>query len=217
MLVKAEYSAQSAAFVPPSGGNSCAASAALSYAQWADFITGLPVYSLSVATGFRCTSSGTSLLACIDISPFIGVCKALKLHFYFPKERNEISELHNGSTAADAAVTSRRVSGSMKSTLRVDEIPACAGMKCSRVAPARNTRAKLGYVAGLEEPRKLGFVATAFVTTRNLFPLNTFAGSGTYIYRRAETDPFFGLKTPNRGKEQFLSLSRGVRLGILGP
>ena len=45
----------------------------------------------------------------------------------------------------------------MKSTLRVYEIPACAGMKCSRVAPARNTRAKLGYVAGLEEPRKLGF------------------------------------------------------------
>mgnify|MGYP003398526090 CR=1 len=45
----------------------------------------------------------------------------------------------------------------MKSTLRVDEIPACAGMKCSRVAPARNTRARLGYVAGLEEPRKLGF------------------------------------------------------------
>ena len=45
----------------------------------------------------------------------------------------------------------------MKSTLRVDEIPACAGMKCSRVAPARNTRAKLGYVAWLEEPRNLGF------------------------------------------------------------
>ena len=67
--------------------------------------------------------------------------------------------LYIGSTAANAAVTSRRVRGSMKSTLRVDEIPACAGMKCSRVAPARNTRAKLGYVAGLEEPRKLGFVA----------------------------------------------------------
>ena len=63
---------------------------------------------------------------------------------------------------------------------------------------------------------KLGFVATAFVTTRNLFPLNTFAGSGTFIYRRAETAPFFGLKTSNRGKECFLSLSRGVRLGILG-
>ena len=45
----------------------------------------------------------------------------------------------------------------MKSTLRVDEIPACAGMKCSRVAPARNTRARLGYVAGLCEPYKLGF------------------------------------------------------------
>ena len=44
----------------------------------------------------------------------------------------------------------------MKSTLRVYEIPAYAGMKCSRVAPARNTRAKLGYVAGLEEPRNLG-------------------------------------------------------------
>ena len=82
----------------------------------------------------------------------------MKLHFYFPKERKEISELHNSSTAADAAVTSRRVRGSMKSTLRVYEIPACAGMKCSRVAPARNTRAKLGYVAGLEEPRKLGFI-----------------------------------------------------------
>ena len=104
------------------------------------------------ATGFRCISSGTSLSAYIDILPFIGICKALKLHFYFPKERNEISELHNGSTAADAAVTSRRIRGSMKSTLRVDEIPACAGMKCSRVAPARNTRAKLGYVAGLFEP-----------------------------------------------------------------
>ena len=163
-LVKAEYAAQSAAFVPPSGGNSCAAAAALSYAQWADFITGLPVYSLSVATGFRCISSGTSLSACIDILPFIGICKALKLHFYFPKERNEISELHNGSTAADAAVTSRRVRGSMKSTLRVDEIPACAGMKCSRVAPARNTRAKLGYVAGLEEPHNLGFLSAANYT-----------------------------------------------------
>ena len=161
-LVKAEYAAQSAAFVPPTGGNSCAATpggrtegkppAALSYAQWADFITGLPVYSLSVATGFRCISSVTSLSACIDILPFIGICKALKLHFYFPKERNEISELHNGSTAADAAVTSRRVRGSMKSTLRVDEIPACAGMKCSRVAPARNTRAKLGYGAGSKSP-----------------------------------------------------------------
>jgi hypothetical protein len=45
----------------------------------------------------------------------------------------------------------------MKSTLRVDEIPAYAGMKCSRVAPARNTRARLGYVAGLCEPRNLGF------------------------------------------------------------
>ena len=161
--VKAEYAAQRAAFVPPSGGNSCAATpggrtegkppAALSYAHRADFITGLPVYSLSEATGFRCISCGTSLSACIDILPFIGICKALKLHFYFPKERNEISELHNGSTAADAAVTSRRVRGSMKSTRSVDEIPACAGMKCSRVAPARNTRAKLGYVTGLEEPR----------------------------------------------------------------
>ena len=119
--------------------------------------TGLPVYSLSVATGFRCISSGTSLSACIDILPFIGICKALKLHFYFPKARNEISELYIGSTAANAAVTSRRVRGSMKSTLRVYEIPACAGMKCSRVAPARNTRAKLGYVAGLEEPRNHGF------------------------------------------------------------
>ena len=88
------------------------------------------------ATGFRCISSGTSLSACIDILPFIGICKALKLHFYFPKERNEISELHIGSTAADAAVTSRRVRGSMKFTQRVNEIPAYAGMKCSRVAPA---------------------------------------------------------------------------------
>ena len=147
------YSAQSAAFVPPSGGNSCAAAAALSYAQWADFITGLPVYSLSEATGFRCISSGTSLSACIDILPFIGICIALKLNFYLPKAHNEISERYIGSTAADAAVTSRRVRGSMKSTLRVDEIPACAGMKCSRVAPARNTRALLGYVSGLYEPR----------------------------------------------------------------
>ncbi len=159
--VKAEYGAQCAAFVPPPGGISCAAAAALSYALRADFITGLPVYSLSVATGFRCISSGTSLSARIDILPFIGICKALKLHFYFPKERNEISKLHIGSTAADATVTSRRVRGSMKSTLRVDEIPACAGMKCSRVAPARNTRARLGCVAGLCEPLKLGFIATA--------------------------------------------------------
>ena len=187
-LVKAEYAAQSAAFVPPSGGDSCAAAAALSYAQWADFITGLPVYSLSVATGFRCTSSGTSLSACIDILPFIGICKALKLHFYFPKERNEISELHNGSTAADAAVTSRRVRCSMKSTLRVYEIPASAGMKCSRVAPARNTRARLGYVAGLCEPRKLVFneqnnkvsfnYTNAFVPTHNRGLLNAhFSGT----------------------------------------
>ena len=65
--------------------------------------------------------------------------------------------LYIGSTAANAAVTSRRVRGSMKSTLRVDEIPACAGMKCSRVAPARNTRAKLGYVVGLYEPHNLAF------------------------------------------------------------
>ena len=72
------------------------------------------------ATGFRCISSGTTLSACIDILPFIGICKALKLHFYFPKERNEISELHNGSTAADAAVTSRPCgpSGSAKATPR---------------------------------------------------------------------------------------------------
>ena len=70
---------------------------------------------------------------------------------------NETSILYIGSTAADATVTSRRVRGSMKSTLRVYEIPACAGMKCSRVAPARNTRARLGYVAGLYEPHKLGF------------------------------------------------------------
>ncbi len=69
----------------------------------------------------------------------------------------EITVLYIGSTAANAAVTSRRIRGSMKSTLRVYEIPACAGMKCSRVAPARNTRAKLGYVAGLKEPRKHGF------------------------------------------------------------
>ena len=115
-----------------------------------------PCISLSVATGFRCISSGTSFSACIDILPFIGICKALKLHFYFPKERNKISELHNGSTATNAAVTSRRVRGSMKSTLRVYEIPASARMKCSRVATARNTRARLGYVAGLCEPRKLG-------------------------------------------------------------
>ena len=120
-----------------------------------------PCVSLSGATGFRCISSGTSLSACIDILPFIGICKALKLHFYFPKERNEISELYNGSTAADAAVTSRRVSGSMKSTLRVDEIPACAGTKCSRIAPARNTRARLGYVVGLCEPHKSQFPHTA--------------------------------------------------------
>ncbi len=45
----------------------------------------------------------------------------------------------------------------MKSTLRVYEIPASAGMKCSRVATARNTRARLGYVAGLYEPHKLRF------------------------------------------------------------
>ena len=53
MQVKSEYAAQSAAFVPPSGGISCAATpggrieekppAALSYALRADFITGLPV------------------------------------------------------------------------------------------------------------------------------------------------------------------------------
>ena len=79
------------------------------------------------------------------------------MRFIFPRRCNEISILYIGSTAVNAAVTSRRVRGSMKSTLRVDEIPACTGMKCSRVAPARNTRAKLGYVAGLEEPRNLGF------------------------------------------------------------
>ena len=45
----------------------------------------------------------------------------------------------------------------MKSTLRVYEIPACAGMKFSRVAPARNTRALLGYVEGLYEPLNLEF------------------------------------------------------------
>ena len=72
---------------------------------------------------------------------------------------NEITVLYIGSTAANAAVTSRRLRGSMKSTLRVYEIPAYAGMKCSRVAPARNTRARLGYVEGLYEPLKLGFVA----------------------------------------------------------
>ena len=37
------YAAQRAAFVPPPGGISCAAIAALSYALRADFITGLPV------------------------------------------------------------------------------------------------------------------------------------------------------------------------------
>ena len=37
------------------------------------------------ATGFRCISSGTSLSACIDILPFIGICKALKLNFIFPR------------------------------------------------------------------------------------------------------------------------------------
>ena len=157
--MKAEYAAQRAAFVPPQ--------AVIHAPDRANFIHWRSqCHSLSEATGFRCISSGTSLSACIDILPFIGICKALKLHFYFPKERNEISELHNGSTAADAAVTSRRVSGSMKSTLRVDEIPACAGMKCSRVAPARNTRAKLGYVAGLKEPRNLGF---AELNNRELF------------------------------------------------
>ena len=72
----------------------------------------------------------------------------------------------------------------MKSTLRVYEIPAYAGMKCSRVAPARNTRAKLGYVAGLCEPHNLGFLeqnnkvsfnyTNAFVPTHNRGLLNTY-------------------------------------------
>ena len=70
-----------------------------------------PCNSLSEATGFRCISSGTSLSAYINILPFIGICKTLKLHFYLPKARNEISERYIGSTAADAAVTSRRVRG----------------------------------------------------------------------------------------------------------
>ena len=76
--------------------------AALSYAQRADFITGLPVYFIerpvsaasegvasadakpkarraeTEATGFRCICSGTSLTAGIVICPFIGLCKALK-------------------------------------------------------------------------------------------------------------------------------------------
>ncbi len=70
---------------------------------------------------------------------------------------NQYGAYYNGSTAANAAVTSRTLRSSMKSTLRVYEIPAYAGMKCSRVAPARNTRARLGYVAGLCEPRNYGF------------------------------------------------------------
>ena len=50
--VKAEYAAQRAAFVPPLGGISCAAIAALSYALRADFITGLPVYFIERSDWF---------------------------------------------------------------------------------------------------------------------------------------------------------------------
>ena len=50
--VKAEYAAQRAAFVPPPGGISCAAIAALSYALRADFITGLPVYFIERSDWF---------------------------------------------------------------------------------------------------------------------------------------------------------------------
>ena len=50
--VKAEYAAQRAAFVPPLGGISCAATAALSYAHRADFITGLPVYFIERSDWF---------------------------------------------------------------------------------------------------------------------------------------------------------------------
>ena len=84
-------------------------------------------------TGFRCISSGTSLSACIDILAFIGICKALKLHFYLPKERNEISERYIGSTAADAAVISRRMRGSMNYT----------GKPAYEICPAGQMKAQL--------------------------------------------------------------------------
>ena len=53
------------------------------------------------ATGFRCNSSGTTVVLVDDVCAFVGIGKV------FPMSSDSIGALYNGSTAADAAVTSR--------------------------------------------------------------------------------------------------------------
>ena len=117
-------------------------------------------------TGYRCISSGTAISARTSKKRSLGINHHIRA-FHIPMEwrfKNicrkkvpllmqrkpvaSVSALQAWGFASALATPSlaAETGRSMKYTGRpVYEIPAYAGMKCSRVAPARNTRAVPGY------------------------------------------------------------------------
>ena len=116
-------------------------------------------------TGYRCISSGTAISARTSKKRSLGINHIRAFHIPMNgasrtsaerevpllKQRKPVASVSAlrawGFASALATPSLAAETGrSMKYTGRpVYEIPACAGMKCRRVAPARNTRAVPGY------------------------------------------------------------------------